>query len=307
VAVLAPQIEVRPRTIDLGIAHVGSHIVYDAFVIRNNGSADLTVDSLQVPGFITTDFHGPQTVASNRWYPVRIQFAPTEPRLFESTMIVYSSDYSSPTTIPVSGRGAVSELQGSNVVLEFDSMFVGQTTQRTLTLSDSGYWPTAITGLQFVNGSNFQISPVPQLPDTVPARGNLSYVVVFTPVLGTCTDTLIVSNDAGAPLRIVLHGLGLGVDGLNGSGVPTAFNLLANYPNPFNPSTTLTYDVARSAWITLTVYDVLGRAVDVPVKGMMQAGRYSMTWSCADCGSGIYFFVLSVEGRSFTQKAMLLR
>lgn len=309
IAVLSPRIEVRPAVVNLGVARVGTHVVYDAFVMCNNGTADLIVDSLRPPWFITEDFHGPQTIGPNRWYPVRIQFAPQAAQFFQDTLLVFSSAYGSPARVPVYGRGGIPALESSVTLLDFDTVGIGRTAERVINLSDTGYWPTTVTNVQFASGSAFQMIPSPQMPDTVPARGTHDYTVRFTPSLGLCADTLIISNDAGAPLRIALTGVGaiLRAADRNNISIPTVFGLSQNYPNPFNPATALTFDVPRSAWVTLRVYDVLGRAVDTPVNGRVQPGRYPLQWSCSSCGSGIYFFVLSAEGAHFTQKAMLLR
>ncbi|HEY3295725.1 MAG TPA: M6 family metalloprotease domain-containing protein [bacterium] len=308
VYVMASRIVFTPVILDLDVARVGSTEVYDAFVIRNTGSADLVLDSLHIPGFITTDFHGPRTVGPNRWYPVRVQFAPTEPRLFEDTLIVYSSDYTSPNRMPVHGRGGVPALTASATSVNFDTVEIGQQGVRTLQLADSGYWPTAIQSLRLAAGLVFSVADSTR-PATVPARGERTLSLVFAPTAGVWSDTLIITHDAGEPLRVVLHGVGavLRTDDPNGTALPTAFGLSSNFPNPFNATTVLTYAVPRAAWVTLTVYDVLGREVDAPVKGMAQAGRYTIRWGCSECGSGIYFFVLSAGGVRLTQKAMLLR
>jgi N-acetylmuramoyl-L-alanine amidase len=80
--------------------------------------------------------------------------------------------------------------------------------------------------------------------------------------------------------------------------VPAAFALHPNYPNPFNPSTRLSYDLASAGSVTLTVYDLLGREVRRLVNGQQPAGRHTVEWDgsgvAAKTSSGVYIARLHV-------------
>ena len=65
--------------------------------------------------------------------------------------------------------------------------------------------------------------------------------------------------------------------------------LLPNYPNPFNPSTNIKYDLPEALHVTLAVYDVLGRKVVELVNGRVAEGYHAVTWNAADQASGVYF------------------
>lgn len=73
-------------------------------------------------------------------------------------------------------------------------------------------------------------------------------------------------------------------------GMPSAFALEANYPNPFAMQTTIGFQVADAATVTLKVYDVLGREVAVLVDQEMQPGTYEAQWSAPGLPSGVYFY-----------------
>ena len=81
----------------------------------------------------------------------------------------------------------------------------------------------------------------------------------------------------------------LGVDKKN-IDIPKVFALLQNYPNPFNPSTTIAYDVPKNAYVTITVYDVLGRIVAQLADGSHSANRYSVQWNASNLSSGMYIY-----------------
>ncbi len=70
---------------------------------------------------------------------------------------------------------------------------------------------------------------------------------------------------------------------------PTVFALHSNYPNPFNPTTTLNYDLPEAANISLVVYDVLGRKVVELANGLHEAGYHLATWNASNVASGVYF------------------
>ncbi len=88
---------------------------------------------------------------------------------------------------------------------------------------------------------------------------------------------------------------------------PTKFGLEQNYPNPFNPTTNIKYQIASRGFVSLNIYDVLGRTVATLVNGRQAAGSYSVTFDAARFASGIYFYSLSVDGRSVVKKMMLLK
>ncbi len=68
------------------------------------------------------------------------------------------------------------------------------------------------------------------------------------------------------------------------------FHLFQNYPNPFNGGTTIEYEVPIEAYITLTIYDILGRKVETLFKGKRNAGSYSAVWNPINFSSGIYIY-----------------
>ncbi len=87
------------------------------------------------------------------------------------------------------------------------------------------------------------------------------------------------------------------------------FILDQNYPNPFNPTTIISYRLKRAGNITLKVYDVLGEEVAVLVNEFKEAGSHRVTFTISgkNSGSGIYFYKLSTENFTQTQKMLLVK
>ena len=89
--------------------------------------------------------------------------------------------------------------------------------------------------------------------------------------------------------------------------VPNDFSLLQNYPNPFNSSTKILYSIPRSGFVTLTVYDILGREIQTLVSEFQKANTYSVNFDASKLSSGLYFYKLQLGNFVETKKMLLLR
>jgi len=97
-----------------------------------------------------------------------------------------------------------------------------------------------------------------------------------------------------------------------GKQVPTRLVLHPNYPNPFNPGTTIRFDLPKSGRVRLWVYNLLGQRVRVLREGVLSAGSHVVRWdgrddSGRDLPTGIYFVELRAEGKVLRQKAVKIR
>ncbi len=89
--------------------------------------------------------------------------------------------------------------------------------------------------------------------------------------------------------------------------IPTAFEIQRNYPNPFNPVTSIEYGLPEAEFIHLSVYDVRGRLVDVLVDGHMEAGWHAVTWDATQYASGLYVTVLQAGSYRAVHKMTLMK
>lgn len=155
-----------------------------------------------------------------------------------------------------------------------------------------------------------------------------TWVHCVVPLAGSAEWDLTVhgSPDLGAVRAIEFHadtwgeGFTLWIDGFEfdlgdvpAPDLPAArLTLSQNAPNPFNPTTTITFTLPDAGPVRLAVYDSLGRRIRTLADGVHEAGRHSIAWNGRDDGgdaqaSGIYFYRLEAEGRALTRKMVLLQ
>lgn len=82
---------------------------------------------------------------------------------------------------------------------------------------------------------------------------------------------------------------------------------LENYPDPFNPTTMISYQLPMNGHVTLEVYDVLGRLVTTLVDGYQSAGGHSVQFNADNLASGVYFCRLTASGTELVRKMILMK
>ncbi|MGD1048947.1 MAG: FlgD immunoglobulin-like domain containing protein [Candidatus Krumholzibacteriaceae bacterium] len=122
---------------------------------------------------------------------------------------------------------------------------------------------------------------------------------------------IIRNQIAHSVLRNYLGAIG-GAINITSTGTPRAYRLAQNFPNPFNPSTTIQYDMKEKGLVTLKIYNVAGALVRTLVDEVKNAGTYSLAWDGRNnagtaVASGIYFYKMETKGFSATKKMVILR
>jgi photosystem II stability/assembly factor-like uncharacterized protein len=93
----------------------------------------------------------------------------------------------------------------------------------------------------------------------------------------------------------------------NQSTIAENFKLYQNYPNPFNPTTKLSFVIGHSSFVTLKVYDVLGKQVATLVNEEKSSGKYSVNFNANNLASGIYFYKIDAGNFTKTMKMILMK
>ncbi|MEJ2615100.1 MAG: T9SS type A sorting domain-containing protein [Ignavibacteriaceae bacterium] len=88
---------------------------------------------------------------------------------------------------------------------------------------------------------------------------------------------------------------------------PGNYELSQNYPNPFNPSTNIRFQIPKTEFVTLNIYNTLGRKIATLVNEEKQPGNYEITWNSSGLPSGIYFYQIKTDNYIETKKMLLLK
>ena len=91
------------------------------------------------------------------------------------------------------------------------------------------------------------------------------------------------------------------------SELPNDYVLLQNHPNPFNPSTNISFTLPQSMYITLEVFNVAGQRIATVAEGSFSSGEHTVTWNAERYSSGVYFYRLTRPDLVQTKKMLLLK
>ncbi|MDP4176332.1 MAG: YCF48-related protein, partial [Bacteroidota bacterium] len=89
--------------------------------------------------------------------------------------------------------------------------------------------------------------------------------------------------------------------------IPSNMDLMQNYPNPFNPSTMIQYKISKAGFVSLKVYDLLGRQITTLVDQYQKEGEYKVRWSAENLPSGIYIYEIRTNNFTKSGKMLLLK
>ncbi len=134
--------------------------------------------------------------------------------------------------------------------------------------------------------------------------GNYVHVWGLLNPLHTMTE-IHKGNDMGWSI-LEVPGIATGIKG-NEAGKPVSFELSQNFPNPFNPTTTISYILPTATHVTLKIYNVLGQQVATLANGNKTPGRYSVTFDASRLASGVYFYRLTAGSYILVKKMVLIK
>jgi len=156
--------------------------------------------------------------------------------------------------------------------------------QRTLNFPESGTWYDFFTGnsLTVADGESPEITLRPG-----------EFRLFTTQFFETPADDIFTSNETGE---------------LAGSGVPESFKLHNNFPNPFNPSTQIRYDVPRVSSVRVDIFNMLGQRVATLVnQDQHQTGSFTITFDASNLSSGVYIARMVTGSNTMIQKMTLIK
>jgi hypothetical protein len=141
-------------------------------------------------------------------------------------------------------------------------------------------------------------SPQPMFTDELSSEGTYRYAISATDFGGN--ESAMSEEEIYATLGIV-----------DGMGIPEEYALKANYPNPFNPTTTIVYGLPEAGMVSLKIYDLTGKLIRTLVNEALSAGYHRAVWdgkdaSGAHAATGVYFYRISAGDRFAETRKMVL-
>jgi len=100
---------------------------------------------------------------------------------------------------------------------------------------------------------------------------------------------------------IITSGVGVADD------APAAFSVAQNAPNPFNPTTTISFNLAEAGTVSIDVFNIAGQKIDTIANEFMDAGSHSVVWDATDFSAGVYFYTVTSSDFSKTMKMTLVK
>ena len=124
----------------------------------------------------------------------------------------------------------------------------------------------------------------------------------------TSVNTGWVVGDSGTIMKTTNGGVTIGINQI-GTSVPREFSLSQNYPNPFNPVTKIKFDISgtSASQTFLSVYDIMGREVEILVNEMLKPGKYEVDWNAVNYTSGVYYYKITSGDFTETRKMVLVK
>jgi hypothetical protein len=149
------------------------------------------------------------------------------------------------------------------------------------------------------------------MADTVKSTGYNRYACIGSDMFiadGNLSVLTVWESNRSGHSHIYSRLVGLYINGVEPPIIsPNSFTLEQNYPNPFNPTTTISFSLPSKSFVSLKVFDVIGREVAIIVSEELSAGNYSRQWNATNLSSGIYFYRLQSGSYIETKKLVLLR
>lgn len=173
-------------------------------------------------------------------------------------------------------------------------------------------YPYLLDRSAFVNADTWRYEPPDNLAETQEHLGYLRWWYNHLPRYVGVTDGVLnnwwhyVVDYEGAVALAKATPIVSVSDG-RGSPVPTAYSLEQNYPNPFNSTTAITYKQSAFSFVSLKIFDVLGREIATLVNEERKEGSYRVLWDASSFPSGVYFYRLQSGGFVETKKMVLIR
>ncbi|MDI6802492.1 MAG: right-handed parallel beta-helix repeat-containing protein [Bacteroidota bacterium] len=317
-----PEISIEPAIVDFNSVRLNTTSV-DSFMIRNTGTAYLNIYQITSQN---SEFGISQQTASippsdsSIFY---VTFNPVEMGIRTSELIIIHDASSSPDSLIATGVGIAPVFSLSKTSVNYGDLGVSFTQVDSIYINNSGTYQLSVDS---ISSTDYQFTFYPNTLSVAVMDSQKLYIIFQPTSLGLKSGKIIFLHDGISGIdSIEVSGNGV-TDVQDEIILPNEYALYQNYPNPFNPSTVISWQLPIGSWVTLKVYDVLGREVATLVDEFKEAGYYQVEFQSAvgsgeskvgsrQLASGVFFYRLvagdpsTSSGQVFvsTKKFLLLK
>lgn len=276
--------------------------------ITNPTGAPLQVNSIAVSNGFTVTPNTPQSIPAGQSLELTITYLAQQLGDLNGTLTIEHSGPGGTLTCSLHGKGmeaTLGFLTGRNI--DFGEVMVSQRDSARVILRSAGNVPIVISSLPIDPASEFSVNFL--TPYLMGPNQTLTLWIRFHPSsVGTHTGMMVINHSAlSSPDTAFFTGVGTPLAADDEPGLAHAYRLDQNFPNPFNPATTISYTLAHAAAVTLTVYDIRGREVQVLLAENQSAGFHSVAFDASNLASGLYLYKLSTPDFTDMRKLILLK
>ncbi len=182
----------------------------------------------------------------------------------------------------------------------------GQSTGLVMTFANVGSAAATVTSALFSNPAYSLAEPIGTIDVNAYKKISVSYQP--TSPQSDSLSTLTVTYNDGKTVVITIRASSIPVSVKNSvRSIPSTLVLEQNFPNPFNPSTTIRYSLPEGSFVRLTVYDITGREVATVVNQFQNAGQHTAEFDASTLTSGMYYYTITAGNYSETKKMVVMK
>jgi hypothetical protein len=280
-----------------------------------------TSDSMDVYATYTTNggaSFAPNQRVTNKTFKIKLSSSGSAP--------AYQGDYDAINGNPISAMVCWTDFRNSNYgsYTGYFPDFAMRVSSTSLSINGNGFANiyTSVPAVKLYTNSvklSATVSPSPaagsisvqfigrdsitSFPDSIQTRIN----VAPNTTLGTYNVTILAQGPNGTPRHQRVISVTTTTTGVTTNEVPVKFELAQNFPNPFNPTTKITYSVAKQTNVKLIIYDAAGKMINEMIKNDVPQGSHTVDFNASRLGSGVYFYKLITNEFTDTKKMMLIK
>lgn len=246
------------------------------------------------------------------WFPIDIDNDGTLELLGESESDDVQIFDASNLTIKWTGPNFSTAPEGFGGALQWISILMAQNPNSYFPYIDYNgdnnidllYWTSTSFGIfDVVNNSTIFEQSENEAVDIIPFLVDIESDGIFDLILSVSNQ-----ESSGGKTYIYSTDVSLSTENSNKISNPSNYTLHQNFPNPFNPSTNIKYDIEQPGFVKLNIYDIRGKLVDTIVNVYKTRGSYNVKWSPTLLSSGQYIYQIEIDGKIVsTKKAIYLK